>query len=323
MQMDWHQHFQQIFFEQWLESGFPQPQLYTAAYIDAREHNLKNILFLETPMAKESGLSFHQLKSVYGFGKVTGEIIGELAGLSNETTESVADWCGRFNLGISLFDYVCDEHNGQDRVRTLPVFQQILTSTPAVPPDENAAEQLLSFLAASVLKDAASLHNTEIQTAMKQMLRAELLHASGNISEPIDLQIIRQALYLKSAEPFRVMTLYAGLKGSIEESLQESLQQFGTALGKCYWLIDDARDLYDDVAAKKWNWFLTVDDSIAAITDKDAIIQHLIKLNIAVQLSRTIINELKESMNAIKVGTEQKKQIAGFIGASLWQWFCY
>lgn len=321
--MDWHQHFQQVFFEQWLELGFPQPQLYTAAYTDAREHNLQNILFLETDMAKESGLSFHQLKSVYGFGKVTGEIIGELAGLSNETTGSVADWCGRFNLGISLFDYICDEYNGRDRVRSLPVFQEILNSTSEAPPVQNSAEQLLSFLAASVLKDAASLNNSELQTAMKHMLRAELLHASDSISEPTDLQIIKQALYLKSAEPFRVMTLYTGLNGRIREPLQKSLQQFGTALGKCYWLIDDARDLYDDVAAKKWNWFLTVDDSIAAITDKDAINQHLIKLNIAVQLSRTVINELKESMNTIKLGTEQKKQIAGFIGASLWQWFYY
>jgi hypothetical protein len=321
--MDWHQHFQQVFFEQWLELGLPQPQLYTAAYTDAREHNLQNILFLETDMAKESGLSFHQLKSVYGFGKVTGEIIGELAGLSNETTMHVADWCGRFNLGISLFDYICDEHNGRDRVRSLPVFQQMLSSTPATPPQLNPAEQLLSFLAASVLKDVAALNNVELQTAMKQMLRAELLHASGSISEPTDLQIIKQALYLKSAEPFRVMALYAGLNGSIQEPLQKPLQQFGTALGKCYWLIDDARDLYDDVAAKKWNWFLTIDDSIAAITDQDAITQRLIKLNTAAQLCTAVIKELSESMNALDVGAEQKKRIAGFIGASLWQWFCY
>lgn len=321
--MDWHQHFQQVFFEQWQAAGLPHPQLYTAAYVDAREHNLQNILFLETDMAKESGLSFHQLKSVYGFGKVTGEIFGELAGLSKETTMHVADWCGRFNLGISLFDYICDELNGQEHVRSLPVFQTFFSAPSASTAAINPAGQLLNLLAASVFKDLKTLGSVEIEQAMKTMMEAELLHTESKISEHADVKTITHALYLKSAEPFRVMALYAGLSGNIQEPFLSSLQQFGKALGHCYWLIDDARDLLDDVAAQKWNWFLTVDDTVAAITDKDAVTEWLIKSNTAAQLSSTVITELSESMNAIDVGAALKKRFAGFVSTSLWQWFCY
>ncbi len=321
--MDWHQHFQQVFFERWQAAGLPHPQLYTAAYVDAREHHLQNVSFLETDMANESGIPYNQLKSVYGFGKVTGELLAELSGLSKETTLNVADWCGRFNLGISLFDYICDELNGQELVRSLPVFQTFFSAPYKSIESINPAVQLLSLLAASVFKDVKTLGSVEIEKAMKTMMEAELLHAESKIYKHADLKTITQALYLKSAEPFRVMAVYAGLSGNIQEPLLSYLQQFGKAMGHCYWLIDDARDLWDDVDVQKWNWLLTTDAEVSGITSKEVLTLKLKELNTAVQLSDVVISELMEAMKVFDAQEEVKKRIAGFIGASLWQWFCY
>ena len=37
--MDWHKHFEKVFFESWQNAGFGYPQDYVSKYIEIREHS--------------------------------------------------------------------------------------------------------------------------------------------------------------------------------------------------------------------------------------------------------------------------------------------
>ncbi len=320
--MDWHQHFQEVFFAQWQRAGLPQPQLYTGAYIDARELHQQPIPFVETDAEQTTGIPYYKLKSVYGFGKVTGELYCELMHCSDETKAAVSDWCGRFNLGISLVDYICDEMQGGDRILSLDVFKPLLLPGSVLHKAMHPVEHLLSSLVASVFENVQEPGSAEIYSAFKKRFEAEELLASNIRSTTPDLKVIQEAMYLKSAEPFRVMALYAADNGSVAEPVLSAVQRFGKALGHCYWLIDDARDLWDYVAAGHWNLFLA-NDTILFQHTKEELTTLLQNLELAEKHSVAVIAGLVEALNAFDADEAVKQRAAGFIGASLWQWYCY
>ena len=219
--MDWQSHFGIIFFETWKKTGLPDCEEYIAEYIDIREHGDFKNDWMSPSTIISPVIDGNQLRSVYGFGALVGKVYGEMLGLTIEQTKKASDWCGRFNLGISLFDYICDELEGVNSVTSLEVFQPFVKANYTITGSLTPAQELLSNLAGTVLYDLkqTAVEKDGINKAdklfktMKRMFEAENFVSKENLSVGADLKKIENALYRKSAEPFRVMAEFTALLG--------------------------------------------------------------------------------------------------------------
>lgn len=338
--MDWHKHFEKAFFDTWHNAGLPQHQPYVNEYIDIREHSdFKSNWIINSPPIS-ANIHAGQLNSVYGFGVTTGKILAEMLGLDEAITKDTSDWCGRFNLGISLFDYICDEMDGVNDVSSLQVFQPFLKSVHTTASSLHPAQELLSKLADSVLYDLEKAEGKKrdqpktgsLFEAMRQMFEAERFVSKTKLSEANNLIKIENALYLKSAEPFRVMAEFtARMAHTNDELLIGNAHLAGKALGYCYLLIDDAKDVWIDLDAGHWNLFL----KLAAEVEPDiyskshdlgiqkALITIWEKSNHAQKLSTEIIGRLVKAINSLDLSQNVKNHSLGLVSASLWQWYKY
>jgi len=338
--MDWHKHFEKVFFESWQNAGFGYPQDYVSKYIEIREHSDSKSDWIKNSPAISATIDGSQLYSVYGFGACTGKIFAEMLGSSKSITENTADWCGRFNLGISLFDYVCDETDNLNNVSSLKVFEPFRTSNDLVSKALSPAEELLSRIAGSVLNDLAyklekkdGRQETDILfKVIKQMFDAQNLLSKEQLSTSTDLDNIKKALYLKSAEPFRVMAEYiARLTDPNDELLIKKSQAIGKALGTCYWVIDDAKDVWIDLEEGQWNYFLYLaakeDPLIFEMNRNEDIKNSLISIwqqeGHAEKISAQIVERLIQASKELGLTEEVQKHSFGLIAASLWQWYSY
>lgn len=326
--MDWHNHFQTVFFETWQKAGLPHHENYLSAYYTMLEQRDVKNKWIEN----SSGIDHSRLYDVCGFGVTVGKIFGEMFGLPVEQTEHTSNWCGRFNLGISLFDYISDEMNGVNSVTSLKVFQPFIKADDCDTRSLTASEELVSNLAGSVLNDLkkfSSKKNTLFK-AMKQMFEAEAFVSTTKLCANADLKKINKALYLKSAEPFRVMAEYTARMATAKDPLLiKKARSIGKALGYCYWLIDDAKDVWIDLEAKHWNLFL----QIAAAEDPEIIAQqpdaktknHLVRIweqsNHAQKISNQIIKRLVHSVDRMELSEKVEHHTLGIVSASLWHWF--
>ncbi|MDX2048669.1 MAG: hypothetical protein SFU87_17920 [Chitinophagaceae bacterium] len=337
--MDWYSHFQKIFFDTWQRAGLPHHQDFIKEYIDTREHgDFKNNGFRNTP-AISASVDGNQLHSVYGFGVTTGKIFAELLGLSAALTQETSDWCGRFNLGISLFDYISDEMDGTDSVTSLKAFQPFTKTASSDIHLLTPAEELLNTIAGSVLNDLRNAAaNKEVHhragtlfKAMKQMFEAENFISKAELSAAADLRKIKKALYLKSAEPFRVMAEYTACMADANDPiLKKNARTAGKALGYCYWLIDDAKDVWIDLKTGRWNLFLAL-----AAADKPSIFEKTNQvteselMNIWQQsghpekVSGRIIKRLVNAIRKPEIPEATEHYTMGLVSASLWQWYNY
>jgi hypothetical protein len=338
--MDWHSHFQQVFFETWQKAGLPQQQDFLNEYIDLREHGDFNNHWIQNSPDILPGINNNQLRSVYGFGVTTGKIFASMFGLDAALAKETSDWCGRFNLGISLFDYISDELEGVGSVTSLAVFQPFVKTYYPVDRSLTPAEELLSNLAGSVLDD---LKKTAVKKEglnkadrlfkmMKLMFEAENFISKESLTADADLQKIEKALYRKSAEPFRVMAEYTSLVADANDSLLiKNAGTTGKALGYCYWLIDDAKDVWIDLKAGRWNLFLTLaaaeDPYIFAKSRRTDIESDLIKIweqaNHSEKISKQIINRLVHAVKRLRLPAKVEHDNLGLVWASLWQWSKY
>jgi hypothetical protein len=209
------------------------------------------------------------VRDVYAFGVFFGHLVGRLFALPAAEIGWRAEWCGRFNLGISLFDYLSDEA-GQDADLFLsPPFNRLLPrpptpSTTAGPPCQ--AEQLLRQIATDVMaKLETEVGPLERRDRMWQtlvdMMRAETLMSQARLEANPDIAGLLEAAESKSAGPFLWMAEWMTL-GRTPAS-RENARDLGAAIGNCYWLVDDARDLWDDLDAGRWNFFLLAAAKVA------------------------------------------------------------
>lgn len=337
--MDWHSYFQQAFFETWQKAGLPQQQDFLNEYIDLREHGHFNNDWIQNSPDISPGINTNQLRSVYGFGVTTGKIFASMLGLNGALAKKTSDWCGRFNLGISLFDYICDELEGVSSVTSLAVFQPFVKTNYSVDRSLTPAEELLSNLAGSVLHDlkkaAVKKEGThkadQLFKVMKLMFEAENFISKESLSGDADLQKIEKALYRKSAEPFRIMAEFTALMAGTNDSLIKNAGTTGKALGYCYWLIDDAKDVWIDLKAGRWNLFLTLaaaeDSYIFAKSRGTDIESDLIKIweqcNHSERISKQIINRLVRAVKRLRLPGKVEHHNLGLVWASLWQWSKY
>ncbi len=326
--MEWHRHFQTVFFKTWLNAGLPDHENFLSPYYLILEERNKNIEWIDN----SAGIDHRRLYDVYGFGATVGKMFGAMFGLTAEQINCTSDWCGRFNLGISLFDYISDELDGVTSVSSLKVFQPFTKDESLVADPSTSAEELVSNLAASVLQDVENFCSNKIVLLklLQQMFEAEDFISTTKLSTHADLTKINKALYLKSAGPFKAMAEYtASIKTADDFILLRNASAVGNALGHCYWLIDDAKDVWDDLEAGQWNVFLQLaaeKDPLIFSTQNDAEKKERLhncweQWDHAEIMSGQIIKELADAVGSMELPDDLKNHTLGIISASLWQWY--
>lgn len=326
--MEWHTHFGTVFFRTWRSAGLPDHEHFLSPYYLMLEERNKNIEWIDN----STGIDHSRLYDVYGFGVTVGKLFGAMFGLTAEQINHTSDWCGRFNLGISLFDYISDELDAVNSVSSLTVFQPFTKAENSVAYPSTSSEELVSNLAASVLQDVANLSSSKshLFKAMQEMFDAEYFISTTKLSANADLKKIYQALYLKSAGPFQAMADYtASIKTADDSILLHNARAVGNALGMCYWLIDDAKDVWDDLEAGQWNIFLQLaaeKDSLifASQADSETITRLLHcweQSQDAAKISDEIITLLTDAITKLELEEDVRNHTLGIIAASLWQWY--
>lgn len=339
--MDWHNHFEQIFFKTWYKAGLPDHEDFKIENIETNEFgNFNNDWIIDAPNIPP-GLQTYQLQSVYGFGVMVGVMFSRMLGLDATQTKHTSDWCGRFNLGISLFDYICDElEGGINSAISLQVFQPFTKVNYSDNHSLTVAEELLSNLAGSVLNDVKKLAAKKegspktdlLFKLMKQLFEAQDFVSKQSLCANADLDKIKKALYFKSAEPFRVMAEYtARMADANDGSLIKKARSIGKAIGYCYWLIDDAKDVWIDLEAKQWNLFLLLaakkDPGVFA-QERDAFTHSRLlsiweQSNHAQKISNQVIKRLVHTVAGLELSKKTEQDSLGLVAASLWQWYHY
>ena len=337
--MDWHKHFGDVFFETWQKAGLPHHQEFINEFIKTQEQGNPKADWIKNSTAISPTINGSQLYSVYGFGATIGKIFAEWFKLDEPSTEAAADWCGRFNLGISLFDYICDEMGGLDEVISLSVFQPFITKSSTKTSKLNPAQELLTKLTKSILLD---LEKTAIKKegyqktdilfkVMKQLFDAQIFLSKEKLSNHhSNHNKIKKAMYLKSGEPFRMMAEYAARMGHSNDSLLlKNARSIGKTVGCCYWLIDDAKDVWIDLEARQWNLFLQLaaeeDPQIFSknkdVFIKDTLTNTLMKGNHAEKISEQLVKKLVTAISALELTENTRKHTLGLLSASLWYWY--
>ena len=142
--MDWRSHFKSTFFSAWRDEGLPDPVPFHARYQRALSAFEPSLDLASVPVANATALSPEILGEVYRFGAFYGDAVGRLLTIPEAEIEGRINWCARFNLGISLFDYLSDEMGRCRALLDLAPFRRLASvdSTPVdEPPTEPASEE--------------------------------------------------------------------------------------------------------------------------------------------------------------------------------------
>jgi geranylgeranyl pyrophosphate synthase len=167
---------------------------------------------------------------------------------------------------------------------------------------------------------------------MKQLFEAQDFISKTSLSADVDLHKIKKALYTKSAEPFRLMAEYTARMADADNPLLiKNARSIGKAVGYCYWIIDDAKDVWCDLEAGQWNLFLQLaasKDPPIFSKDRDTftnsrLINILEHSNYAQKISTQIIKKLVDATLQLALSKKVEHESMGLISASLWQWFHY
>lgn len=333
--MHWYGEVKSTFFSFWAKQRLPPPENYFAEY----SNTLKGSPYRGyNPDPSLAPLNPDLLNRVYGFGNFFGGICGGLLGMSFEEMIQRVDWCGLFNLGISLFDYICDELNGLKTISSIPAFQLFLNEKSIEEVTVlGPVEKLLNDIAVNVL-GKLQVHNnmksssceTNLMKSMKKMFDAEILLSTKDINDKSDPVLIKKALYLKSVEPFRVMAEWMsyGTGESKKPLIIKNARKLGRSLGFCYGLFDDARDVWLDLENNRWNSFLLhalEEEPDLFIEPRSSILDFKLtniweRQNLVQKLSDSAISELVKIMSPLNQRSPKNEKYLGLIGASLARW---
>lgn len=327
---DWRTIFESAFFGYWQQAGLPSFSMYINEYIELRERGYPITEWVGKDETIGTGINNSQLQSVYGFGAASSKIMGNLLGIDTAAIDKSADFCGRFNLGISLFDLIADELGGIRSLDTLPVFASLHSEKMPQRAAGSVAEKLLTRLAGSVMNDLGSLQDPSLLHLLKNLFDAEQWVSANSLFEPCDLGRMEEALYLKSAAPFELMARYSiQMTSAFEKELIQTASQLGKAIGYCYWLIDDATDIKNDFTAGHWNWFFLqyAKEAPGFLIDNrsfqsaDELLHFIIDKGTVLSACKQVINQLITVLKQLPINDEIRKRSIGMLGASLWQWW--
>lgn len=330
--MHWRSTFRAALFEAWAAAGLPDPEPHLERY---RRRVADVPCPLDLPYTPSGPLARGVVDRVHGFGAVLGEVLGDLQGAEGAHDADGAAWCGRFNLAISLVDYVCDESGRMDALGSLPPFRELSGSDSAPPDDLRDEERTVAALATGLISDLGALPATGVdwRGRIAELYRAEVAIATAGVDGAggsgtgvgVDLAAIRRDLAAKSCDPFALMAARMAASGSRPA---EPALGLGRAVGGLFWLVDDAVDLWLDLSAGSWNLFLVrvaeVEPGLLGAPDspfRDAAIGRALQArDVARWESRAAVEALVAALADAGTGPESQKDGLGLLAAALAVW---
>lgn len=339
--MDWRSHFTATWFDEWRNAQLEAPETYERRY-DALRRTIAIPDDLLPSIGTSVAVAAPTVRDVYTFGHLIGQLAGRMLRVPDEELPIRAEWCGRFNLGISLFDYVSDEEGQSAVLASMPMFGSMSPDAPvdayepAVPRSD--AAQALEHVAAGVLRrleDVAGAFGSEgpidpLWRAFADMMRAELLMAGARSETSSDIRALQLAARAKSAGPFACMAEWMALGQPVDEARRIRARALGTAIGECFWMVDDAVDLWDDLDRDRWNLFLltvaTCDPTVAVHpVDMDAEIR-LSRILLARGwlrgLVRPVIARMRNALDGMPAPPATRQEATGLLAVAMQRWLC-
>lgn len=338
--MDWYSTFRKSFFAEWARQGLPESSPSDAAsagwpaaacplLVDTRPISA-------TREGIARGLDPGVVNAVYGFGVFIGEACGRLHGAAPRTVGARAEFCGQFNLGISLFDLVCDEgdvadFNALQGLPSLRVFTSARSTTAPASPTLAFLDRVAASVLATLADDIgpADPRARGLWRSLFAMFNAQIERARATTARLDDAEAMRKILRLSSAEPFRVMSEWMARGPRASPSALRHAAHVGRCVGDCYWLIDDARDVWQDLYALRWNRYLL--DAKAAepslrLTQPTPFVEARLmavweRAQTAERASRCAVARLARSLQNLPVTAKRSREPIARIHASMLHWY--
>lgn len=331
----WRRSFRAELLGAWKRAGLPDPGLHERAYDE-----LCAAAAPATPPAEDrcGPLDPATTQSVFGFGYAIGAACAGLLGIRGAAARESADWCARFNLGISLVDWLCDEAKlPTDEVAALPAFSPLVgrrggTRSPARAETrylDALARGLLAELAREAGPPAVGEPRSALWPSLRRMLRAELASAEAGFFDPTRPTAKLSQMRLKSVEPFRVMAERAvlGRKQDPSGGRVGAARRLGRAIGECVWLTDDADDLWRDLDAGRGNRFLAeaaaADSRVLAPDGRMvdmAVARVLQRERVAERLCARAAGRFAATLRSLPCDRSGRECAAGLVGVALARW---
>lgn len=336
--MNWRGEVVHTFFRAWGKAGFPAPELFDRRYravIDT--HRSRGPSIPAGVNVPPGPLDPNLVGSVYSFGAFVGEMSAHLLGLPSREIEGRLDWPGRFNLGVSLFDYLCDSRGMSELVASLPPFRRLAAGTGAnsdstrMPEEDGTVVFLVQLTTELLIELEREVSSADrLWATLASMLQAELEVSQDRAGSGTDLAHVEDALSRKAAEPFGVIAEWMALhQGAGTPSLaRDTASALGRAIGRCYWLMDDAYDVWTDLAEGQWNLLLIRataaepridlrDPSPATAVQVEKILR---RTRAIADESKMAIKELKLVLSSCSSASATRHEWLGSMAASLAQW---
>ena len=157
------------------------------------------------------------------------------------------------------------------------------------------------------------------------MFAAQKWLQQSNLYNEFDFQEVDKRLMHKSVLPFSVIADFVNLK---DPSKRKRSRAIGEAVGHCYWLTDDGKDVQIDLQNRDHNIFfselLKSDSSFdwfeSENLDFNRMTEQLIQHRTAEILSIRTIDQLKKVFIRQNVAADIKEQSLGVLGAALQAW---
>ncbi len=268
-----------------------------------------------------------------------GGVLADLLDVSGPQRDPSIDWCARFNLGISLIDWLCDEAGVPARdIAKLPSLAPLSRRRTAVRPRGDPVISFLDELAADLLqelvREAGPPRRGEPRSAvwpsLRRLLRAELAAADPDFFDPAHPRAALPVLRLKSVEPFRIMAERTVSRADEAPSASRvsDARQIGRAIGECIWLADDADDLWRDLDAGCGNLFVAeaaaADPMVVSADEKTivdiAVVRVLRRERVAERLAARAVGRLARALSSAPCTERERDHAAGLVGAALARW---
>jgi hypothetical protein len=321
--VSWNETFRASFFGDWTRAGLAESDDAGPAWAP-----LACPLAPNEPgvLAKESqgrALDPAVLDAVYGFGVFIGEIFGTLFSVPRAVRVRRAGLCGLFNLGISLFDFVCDESSATEfqELQRLPSLRLFTGAKHHDGAMLSARLRYLDRIVKNVLdtfaEELGPPHRGGLWGALLAMFEAEMTRAQTGLASDASADRIRDALRLSSSEPFRVMAQWMANEPAADPATVRRVTHVGRCVGDCFWLIDDAKDVWEDLYAGRWNFFLleakSIDPSLPLLAPTVFVEQRLTELwaraETAKRGARWAIGRLARALDGLALKRHQRRAV--------------
>jgi hypothetical protein len=231
-----------------------------------------------------------------GFGYQHTDGLACLAGVSMSARLEVARLGALFNLGIVLFDRVCDRFPSRASLlfeRATPDFLDATLSGDTPPPTQTG-DSAIDFLLALIVNffagtralaaDARGDDRRGFTQLIYAMYRAERFATEATRDRATASLHVWRELRRKSSLPMRTMAHLALLPlPGADETVRSAVHSAAGAAGEAMWIVDDLADVGEDLEAGCWSrplWLLTRTLGQTPVNGRDAI-QQLLDTGIA------------------------------------------